>query len=83
VIENTIPPFVLGRKNGWFAGAPRGAVTRATFFSLIETGKAKGLEPCAYLRYLFSHLPLAHSSKELRARLPNRVEQTTIEAIEK
>jgi hypothetical protein len=33
--------------------------------------------------YLFSHLPLAHSPKELRARLPNRVKQATIEAFEK
>jgi transposase len=83
VAENAIRSFVLGRKNWLFAGAPTGAHASATFFSLIETAKANRLEPYAYLRYLFSHLPLAHSPKELRALLPNRVKQATIEAFEK
>jgi hypothetical protein len=30
----------------------------ALFFSLIETAKLNGLEPYAYLRYLFAQLPL-------------------------
>jgi transposase len=83
VAENAIRPFVLGRKNWLFAGAPRGANASATFFSLIETAKANGLEPYAYLRYLFANLPLAHSTKKLRALLPNRVNHNTIEALEK
>ena len=45
VAENAIRPFVLGRKNWLFAGAPKGAEASATFFSLIETAKANGLEP--------------------------------------
>ena len=30
----------------------------ATFFTLIETAKANGLEPYAYLRHIFEKLPL-------------------------
>ncbi len=56
--ENAIRPFVVGRKNWLFAGHPRGAEASATFFSLIETAKANGLEPYAYLQYLFEQLPL-------------------------
>ena len=83
VAENAIRPFVLGRKNWLFAGAPRGADASAAFFSLIETAKANGLEPYAYLRYLFCHLPLAHDPEELRQLLPNHVKQHTITAFEK
>jgi len=56
--ENAIRPFVVGRKNWLFAGHPRGAEASATFFSLIETAKANGLEPFAYMQYLFGQLPL-------------------------
>ncbi len=80
VAENAIRPFVLGRKNWLFAGAPRGADASAAFFSLIETAKANGLEPYAYLRYLFCKLPLVHSPEELRQLLPNRAKKDTIEA---
>jgi transposase len=56
--ENALRPFVVGRKNWLFAGHPRGAEASATFFSLIETAKANGLEPYAYLKYVFEQLPL-------------------------
>ena len=80
VAENAIRPFVLGRKNWLFAGAPKGAEASATFFSLIETAKVNGLEPYAYLRYLFEKLPLAQSEADYLALLPNRVEKATIDA---
>jgi transposase len=83
VAENAIRPFVLGRKNWLFAGAPRGAHASAAFFTLIETAKANGLEPYAYLRCLFSKLPLTHEQNALRELLPNRVNQADIEAFEK
>jgi len=49
-VENAIRPFVVGRKNWLFAGSPDGARASATFFSLIETARANGLEPYDYLR---------------------------------
>lgn len=68
--ENAIRPFVLGRKNWMFAGTPEGAQASADLFSLIETAKANGLEPYAYLRYLFEKLPFAAGEEDYRTLLP-------------
>ena len=71
-------PFVLGRNYWLFAGSPRGAEASATFFTLIETAKANGLEPYSYLRYLFEKLPFAQSESDYLKLLPNRVEMAAI-----
>jgi transposase len=71
--ENAIRPFVIGRKNWLFAGHPNGAHAGATLFSLIETAKACGLEPYAYLRYLFERLPSAQSTEDYQVLLPQRL----------
>jgi len=76
--ENAIRPFVVGRKNWLFAGHPRGADANATFFSLIETAKANGLEPYAYLRYLFENLPLIENEDEYRCLLPQYIDKDLI-----
>ena len=68
--ENAIRPFAVGRKNWLFSGAPRGAHASATLYSLIETAKANGLEPYAYLRHLFERLPSAKSHDDFKALLP-------------
>jgi transposase len=78
VAENAIRPFVLGRKNWLFAGAPKGAEVSAIFFTLIETAKANGLEPYAYLRYLFEKLPLYQVKSDYLKLLPNRVDLAAI-----
>ena len=78
IAENAIRPFVLGRKNWLFAGAPKGAEANATFFTLIETAKANGLEPYAYLRYLFEKLPFSQSESDYLKLLPNRVDMAAI-----
>jgi hypothetical protein len=57
---------------------PKGAEASATFFTLIETAKANGLEPYAYLRYLFENLPLAESESDYLKLLPNRVDMAAI-----
>jgi len=49
--ENSIRPFVVGRKNWLFCGTPEGAQASALLYSLIETAKANKLEPYAYLLY--------------------------------
>ena len=64
-----------------FAGAPRGAEASATFFSLIETAKANGLEPYAYLRYLFSKLPLAKTPEDYQALLPKNIDKDALAAM--
>ena len=57
--ENAIRPFVLGRKAWLFADTPAGAEASARLYSLIETAKANGLEPYAYLARVFEELPAA------------------------
>jgi transposase len=68
--ENSIRPFVIGRKNWLFSGTPEGAEASAALYSLIETAKANTLEPYSYLRYIFEQLPLADSLEDYEALLP-------------
>ena len=57
--ENAIRPFVLGRKAWLFADSPAGAQASARLYSLVETAKAVGVEPHAYLKRIFEELPVA------------------------
>ena len=59
LVENVIRPFVLDRKNWLFADTARGAEASANLYSLVENAKANALDPTAYLRYVFTHLPAA------------------------
>jgi len=68
--ENAIRPFVVGRKNWLFSDTVRGAKASANLYSLIETAKANGLEPYAYLRHVFEHIPAAQTLEEFEALLP-------------
>jgi hypothetical protein len=47
--ENAIRPFVIGRKNWLFSDTVHGAESSAVIYSLIETAKANGQKPEAYL----------------------------------
>jgi transposase len=78
--ENAIRPFVLGRKNWLFAGAPSGADASAAFFSLLETAKANGLEPYSYLRCLFEQLPLVKEQTGYRDLLPQYIDPDLVNA---
>ena len=71
----------MGRKNWLFAGSPDGAVASATFFSLIETAKANGLESYAYLRHIFNRLPLAQTEQDLKDLLPQNIDLDAIAVI--
>lgn len=68
--ENAIRPFVIGRKNWLFSASQKGATSSANLYSLIETAKANGLEPYAYLRMIFTQLPNAQTLEHIEALLP-------------
>ncbi len=68
--ENAIRPFVLGRKGWLFSDTVKGAIASASLYSLVETAKANGVEPHAYLTTLFSRLPHAKTVEDLEALLP-------------
>jgi hypothetical protein len=82
LVENAIRPYVVGRKNWLFAGSPDGAAASATFFSLIETAKANGLEPYAYLRHIFEKLPLVQDDQDIKDLLPQNIDPDTIAVID-
>ena len=69
--ENAIRPFVVGRKNWLFSVSVKGVKASANLYSLIETAKANGLEPYAYLRRVFTELPQADSVEAIEALLPH------------
>ncbi len=72
--ENAIRPFVIGRKNWLFSQSIKGVKASANLYSLIETAKANGLEPYAYLRVLFVKLPQATTVEEIESLLPGNID---------
>ena len=64
---------VIGRRNWLFADTPSGATASARLYSLVETAKANGLEPWAYLAEVFEKLPTAATDDDIEALLPWRV----------
>ena len=76
--ENAIRPFVIGRKNWLFSDSVKGVKASANLYSLIETAKANGLEPYAYLRYLFTELPKAGTVEAIEALLPGNLNKDQI-----
>lgn len=75
--ENAIRPFVLGRKNWLFSTSVKGVEASANLYSLIETAKANGLEPYAYLRHLFES-PKADTVEAIEALLPSNFSKNQI-----
>ena len=69
-VENCIRPFVIGRKNWMFSASQKGATSSANLYGIVETAKANGLEPYAYLKLLFTQLPLAETIEDIDALLP-------------
>lgn len=69
-VENAIRPFTLGRRNWLYSASPRGAHASAFMYSLVESAKACGLEPRAYLQALFERYPHATTVEQRRALLP-------------
>lgn len=76
--ENAIRPFVVGRKAWLFADTPAGATASASCYSLVETAKANGLEPYAYIRYVLEHIGAADTLEKWEALLPWNVPLETI-----
>jgi transposase len=76
--ENAIRPFVIGRKNWLFSASVKGVKASANLYSLIETAKANGLEPYAYLRHLFTELPKAETVEAIEALVPGNLSKDQI-----
>ena len=71
--ENAIRPFTLGRKNWLFCDTTKGAEASAIVYSMVESAKANGVEPFAYLQHVLLQLPYlgkTHSHEELESLMP-------------
>lgn len=56
LIENTIRPNALGRKNYLFAGSHQGAKRTAMFYSFTGTCKLHGIDPAAWLNEVLNRI---------------------------
>ena len=81
--ENAIRPFVVGRKAWLFSDTPAGAHASALIYSLVETAKANGIEPSAWLALLLRTVPGAKSVEEIEALLPWNLHPATLPRIAK
>jgi len=68
--ENAIRPFVVGRKVWLFCDTVAGAKASANLYSLIETARANGIEPYAYLKLIYGELPAAKNVEQIEKLLP-------------
>jgi transposase len=77
VVERTIRPLALTRKNALFAGSDGGAEHWAVIASLIETCKLIGLEPYRYLADVITRIVNGHPNSRLDELLPWASHATT------
>jgi transposase len=68
--EQQVKSFVTGRKAWVFCDSKVGATASANLYSLVMTARANGIEPFAYLSYVFEQLPTATTVEALEALLP-------------
>ena len=69
LVENSIRPIAIGRKNYLFAGSHEAAQRAAMIYSLLGTCKLKGVEPFQWLKNIFEVLP-DYKANKLHQLLP-------------
>ena len=57
LVENTIRPLALGRKNYLFAGSHKAAQKAALFYSFFATCKINNVEPLKWLTHVLNVIP--------------------------
>jgi transposase len=72
IVENSIRPFAVGRKNWLFSDTTDGAEASSIIYSIIETAKANNIEPFGYLNLLLEKLPLCNTTDGITSLLPHR-----------
>ena len=56
LVENSIRPIAIGRKNYLFAGSHNGAKWAAILYTLLATAELKGLEPKSWFKELLGKI---------------------------
>lgn len=81
IIENSIRPLALGRKNYLFAGNNNAAQNLAVLYSMINTAEKNNLDVFKYLLWLFEKVVHNKVTDEVINWLPYRLDQDTIEKL--
>jgi transposase len=68
--ENSIRPFVIGRRNWLFSDTVAGANASANLYSLLQTCSVNGVDAYQYLRALLIALPRVQTADDYEALLP-------------
>jgi len=82
LIENTIRPVALGRKNYLFAGSHNGAKRSAMFYSFFACCKLNDVNPQKWLQYVLENIADCKVNK-LHELLPNHVDQQKLNNVKK
>jgi hypothetical protein len=70
VVERSIRPIALNRKNALFAGSDQGGVHWGVIASLIETCKLNAVDPQAYLAHALTRLEQRHPLRRIDDLMP-------------
>ena len=70
VVERSIRPIALSRKNALFAGSDQGGVHWGVIASLIETAKLNAVDPQAYLADALTRLVNRHPASRIDDLMP-------------
>jgi transposase len=76
LVENSIRPVAIGRKNYLFAGSHNAAQRAAMLYSLLGTCKINNINPYDWLRDVFERIP-SHSINKIQELLPHNWKPST------
>jgi transposase len=81
VVERSIRPIALNRKNALFAGSDGGGEHWAAIASLIETCKLNNVDPQAYLADIIARIVAGHPKSQIDDLLPWAYAPTPLKAV--
>ncbi len=70
LVENSIRPSAIGKKNWLFVGHPDAGDRTAIMYSIIVSCQRRRIDPLAYLRDVLTRLPRMTTKDDLDALLP-------------
>ena len=82
LIENSIRPVALGRKNYLFAGSHEGAKRSAMFYSFFSCCKLNKLNPQKWMEYVLENIA-DYPANRVHELLPNNIDPVKIETFKK
>jgi len=81
VVERSIRPIALNRKNALFAGSDGGGEHWAVIASLVETCKLNGVDPQAYLADIIIRIVNGHPQSQIDELMPWAYAQPPLRAV--